>query len=110
MEIIAEEFERLLMLPHMRSYSIESILKMERGEHKGRSTSSLRASLSESQENELVHLLANPPKGIGMGPRHFRELANDQMVDRQIRQLMIFHGLDTSRGCEEARTSASCRQ
>ena len=42
-----------------------------------------------------MRLLANPSNGNGMGPRHFRGLANDQTVDRQIRQLMTFHGLDT---------------
>ena len=74
---------------------------MERDEPRGRSNKSLRRSLSESQERDLVHLLANPTSGNGVGPRHFRELANDQNVDRQIRQLMTFHGLDTR---EDAKT------
>ena len=56
---------------------------------------SLRRRLSDSQEKEFVHLLANPSNGNGMGPRHFREVADDQTVDRQLRQLMTFHGLDT---------------
>ena len=42
-----------------------------------------------------MHLLGNPSKGNRTGPRHFRELANDQTIDRNIRQLMTFHGLDT---------------
>ena len=75
-------------------------MNMERGEPQREEYESLRRSLSESQENELGHLLANPSNGNGMGPRHFRELANDQTVDRQIRQLVTFHGLDTSEDAE----------
>ena len=89
-----EEFERLLMLPHAfifhRQYFEDGEGSAQRAEYE-----SLRRSLSESQENELVRLLANPSNGNGMGPRHFREMANDQTVDHQIRQLMVFHALDT---------------
>ena len=73
----AEEFERLLRLPHAfifhRAYFEDGDGRAQREEYE-----SLRRSLSESQENELVHLLANPSNGSGIGPRHFRELANDQ--------------------------------
>ena len=97
----AEEFERLLRLPHAfifhRGYFEYGEGRAQREEYE-----SLRGSLSQSQENELVNLLANPSNGNGMGPRHFRELANDQTVDHQIRQLMIFHGLDTR---EDAKTN-----
>ena len=90
----SEKFERLLMLPHAfifhRQYFEDGEGRAQREEYE-----SLRRRLAESQENELVRLLANPPNGNGMGPRHFRELANDQTVDHQIRQLMVFHALDT---------------
>ena len=90
----AEEFERLLRLPHAfifhREYFGEGEGRPQREEYE-----SLRRGLSESQEKEFVHLLANPSNGKGMSPRHFRELANDRNVDRKIRQLMTFHGLDT---------------
>ncbi len=96
----AEEFERLLKLPHAfifhREYFEDGEGRAEREEYE-----SLRRDLSESQENELVHLLANPSNGNGMGPRYFRDVANDQTVDHRIRQLMIFHGLDTK---EDAKT------
>ena len=96
----AEEFERLLRLPHAfifhRQYFEDGEGRAQREEYE-----SLRRSLSESQEQDLVQLLANPPSGHGLGPRHFQELANDQNVDRQIRQLMLFHGLDTR---EDAKT------
>ena len=90
----AEEFERLLRLPHAfifhREHFEDGGGRAHREEYE-----SLRRSLSESQESELVYLLANPTNGNGMGPNHFRELAGDQTVDQKIRQLMIFHGLDT---------------
>ena len=90
----SEEFERLLMLPHSFIFHRQYF---ENGEGRGKREEyeSLRRRLSESQENELVHLLANPSNGNGMGPRHFRELANDETVDRQIRRLLVFHALDT---------------
>ena len=90
----AEEFERLLRLPHAfifhREYFEDGEGKAQRDEYE-----SLRRSLSDSQEEEFARLLANPSNGNGMGSKHFRELANNKTVDHQIRQLMIFHGLDT---------------
>ena len=90
----AEEFERLLRLPHAfifhREYFEDGEGQAQREEYE-----SLRRGLSDSQEKEFVRLLANPSNGRGMGPRHFRELANDQTVERRIRHLMTFHGLDT---------------
>ena len=96
----AEEFERLLRLPHAfifhREYFDDGEGRAQREEYE-----SLRRSLSESQEDELVYLLGNSPNGSGISPKHFRELANDRTVDHQVRQLMVFHGLDTK---EDART------
>ena len=95
-----EEFERLLRLPHAfifyRDYFEHGEGRSQREEYE-----SLRRNLSESQEKELVSLLASPPNGNGMGPSLFRELADDQTVNRQVRQLLRFHGLDTK---EEAKT------
>ena len=89
-----EEFERLLGLPHAfifhRKYFEEGEGRSQREEYE-----SLRERLSASQDSEFVRLLATPSIGNGLGPRYFRELANDQTVDRQIRQLISFHGLDT---------------
>ena len=95
-----EEFERLLRLPHAFIFYREHF---EHGE--GRSQreeyESLRRNLSDSQEKELARLLASPPNGNGMGPSLFRELAEDHTIDRQIRQLLRFHGLNTN---EQAKT------
>ena len=94
-----EEFERLLRMPHAfifhREYFEDGEGKAQREEYE-----LLRRSLSASQENEFVNLLANSSNGNGMGPKHFRELANDQTVDHQIRQLMVFHALDTKEDAE----------
>ena len=95
-----DEFERLLRLPHAfifyREYFEHGEGRAQREEYE-----SLRRNLSDSQEKELTSLLASPPNGNGMGPSLFRDLADDQTVDRKIRQLLRFHGLDTK---EEAKT------
>ena len=97
-----EEFERLLRLPHAfifhREYFENGEGRAQREEYE-----SLRQRLSESQEKELGSLLANPANGSGMGPRQFVQLANDQTVDQRIRQLMLFHGLDTN---EDSKTQS----
>lgn len=89
-----EEFEQLLRLPHAfifhREYYQDGGGRAQREEYEA-----LRARLSKSQEDQFVYLLANSSNGSSLGPKHFRELANDQAIDFQIRQLMIFHGLDT---------------
>ena len=96
----AEEFDRLLGLPHAFIFHREYFERGE-GQAQREEYESLRSSLSESQENEFVHLLGNSSNGSGVAPRHFRDLANDQAIDRQIRQIMVFHGLDTR---EDAKT------
>ena len=98
----SEEFERLLKLPHAfifhRDYFENGEGRAQKEEYE-----SLRQRLSESQEKDLGSLLANPAKGSGMGPRQFLQLANDQTVDQRIRQLMLFHGLDTN---EDSKTQS----
>ena len=74
---------------------------MERGEPSGRSTSRYAVAFQSPRSRILCNFLRIRPTGMGLGPRHFQELANDQNVDRQIRQLMLFHGLDTR---EDAKT------
>ncbi len=96
----AEEFESLLRLPHAfifhREHFEDGGGKAQREEYE-----SLRQDLTESQEKELMHLLANPSNGYGLGPRYFQNVANDQSVNWRIRQLMTFHALDTK---EDAQT------
>ena len=98
----AEEFERLLRLPHAFIFHRE-YFEVGEGKAQREEYESHRRGLSESQENEMLHLLANPSNGYGLGSRYFQDLANDHCVDPQIRQLMAFHGLDTR---EDAKTDS----
>ena len=98
----SEEFERLLKLPHAFIFHREYFENGE-GRSQREEYESLRQRLSESQEKELGSLLANPASGSGMGARQFLKLANDQTVDQRIRQLMLFHGLDTK---EDSKTQS----
>ena len=89
-----EEFERLLRLPHAFIFHREYF---ENGEGRAQKEEYevIRQRLSESQERDLMSLLANPSNGNGLGPRQFLQVANDNTVDQTIRELMRFHGLDT---------------
>ncbi|MXW03426.1 MAG: radical SAM protein [Holophagales bacterium] len=84
-----EEFERLLGLPHAFIFHREHYEgSPEREEYE-----KLRSGLSESQEQEFLAILGSPT-----GEREMRvqcaTLANDRTVDRAIRQLLPFHGLN----------------
>ena len=96
----SEEFERLLRLPHAFIFHREYF---ENGEGRAQKEEyeSLRHRLSESQEKELMSLLANPSNGNAFGPSQFLQVANDQNVDQRIRELMRFHGLDTKEESKE---------
>lgn len=99
----AVEFERLLGLPHAFIFHREHFEEGE-GQAQREEYEFLRASLSESQEHEflsLLGLIADSSNGNGAAPRRFQELASDQTIDHQIRQLMALHGLDTR---EDAKT------
>ena len=91
----SEEFERLLRLPHAFIFHREYF---ENGEGRAQKEEyeAMRQRLSESQERDLMSLLANPSNGNAFGPRQFLQVANDHTVDPTIRGLMRFHGLDTS--------------
>lgn len=90
----SDEFERLLRLPHAFIFHREYF---ENGEGRAQKEEyeAMRQRLSESQERDLMSLLANPSNGNAFGPRQFLQVANDHTVDQTIRELMRFHGLDT---------------
>ena len=90
----SEEFERLLRLPHAFIFHREYFENGE-GRAKKEEYEAMRRRLSESQERDLMSLLANPSNGNAFGPRQFLQVANDHTVDQTIRELMRFHGLDT---------------
>ena len=67
----AEEFERLLRLPHAFIFHRE-YFETGDGRPMREEYESLRQGLSDSQEQELVYLLANPSNGLGLGPTYFQ--------------------------------------
>ena len=89
-----EEFQRLLSLPHAfifyRRHYDSGPGQSERMEYE-----SIRRRMSESQEHELVHLLAGPDEATRLDERRFARLANDLAVDPLIRAAMRFHALGT---------------
>ena len=89
-----DEFEQLLRLPHAFIFHRE-YFEVGQGRAQREEYEFLRRSLSETQEREFVHLLNHSSNGSGISPKSFRVLASDRTVDRKIRQLMVFHGLDT---------------
>ena len=89
-----EEFQRLLSLPHAfifhRRHYETGPGQSERLEYE-----SMRRRMSESQEKELVHLLAGPNDAKRLDERQFARLANDLTVDPLIRSALHFHALGT---------------
>ena len=89
-----EEFQRLLSLPHAfifhRRHYETGPGQSERLEYE-----SIRRRMSESQEKELVHLLAGPDDAKRLDERQFARLANDLTVDPLIRSALHFHALGT---------------
>ncbi len=87
------EFERLLSLPHAfifhREYFEHGSGKGAMDEYQG-----LRRRLSESQETELIYLLAGPAEMQGIRREHYQRLTSDPTVDRPLRQVLQFHTLD----------------
>lgn len=87
-------FKQLLSLPHVfifhRDYYENGPGRAVRDEYEG-----LRRRLSESQEQELIHLLAGPVEAKGLRREHYRRLVTDRSVDTLIRKIVHFHILDT---------------
>lgn len=88
------EFLHLLSLPHAfifhREYFEHGEGRYQRDEYEA-----LRRRLSDSQQRELVHLLAGPESATRLDEQGYHLLANDLSVDAQIRRLIAFHTLGT---------------
>ena len=89
-----DEFLRLLSFPHAfifyRNYYELGPGSAERSEYEN-----IRRKMSESQENELIRLLAGPDEAKRIDERRFALLANDLSVDPLIRDALRFHALGT---------------
>ena len=87
-----KEFLHLLSLPHAfifhRNYFQYGEGRGQRDEYEA-----LRQRLSETQERELIHLLAGPEGAQRLDERSYFRLANDRSVDPLIRQVIAFHTL-----------------
>ena len=96
----SREFKRLLSLPHAfifhRAYYEENGEgEAVRAEYKG-----LRERMSESQEDELVALLAGPPDAKSLPREYYRKTVFDSSIDPLLRKAMRFHTLDTGDRCD----------
>ena len=87
-------FKQLLGLPHAfifhRDYYENGPGRAVGDEYEG-----LRRRLSDSQELELIHLLAGPVEATGLRREHYRRLVADRSIDPLIRKVVQFHMLDT---------------
>lgn len=95
-------FEQLLRLPHAFIFHREHFERGD-GQAQREEYESLRSALSPSQEEDFIHLLSNPGESGSVGPRAFKELANDPTIDGQVRRLLMFHALDTK---DDAKTQS----
>ena len=88
------QFQRLLSLPHAFLFNRDHF---EFGEGKGHRDEyeHLRQHMSESQERELVSLLAGPTHAKRLGEKRFTEMAGDRSLDPLIRKAMRFHTMGT---------------
>ena len=98
----SHEFERLLRLPHAfifyREYYENGPGRPVRDEYEA-----LRRRLSESQEQDLIHLLSGPTDGRGLLRKNYRRLADDRSLAPLVRKILEFHILDTK---ESGKTKA----
>ncbi|MCY4623952.1 MAG: radical SAM protein [Chloroflexi bacterium] len=89
-----QEFLHLISLPHAfifhRDYFQYGEGRSQRDEYEA-----LRRRLSESQEKELIRLLAGPQSAQRLDEGSYFRLANDHSIDPLIRQVVGFHTLGT---------------
>lgn len=97
----SKDFERLLGLPH--AFIFHRVHYEDGGEGAAvrADYEKLRARMSESQEQELIALLAGPPGVTGLPRAHYRSLVADRTIDPLLREAMQFHTLDTRDRCDE---------
>ena len=87
------EFERLLSLPHAFIFHRDYF---EKGNGRGvmHEYQELRRRLSDSQERELIHLLAGPVEMKGIRREYYQCLTRDSTIDGFIRDVLRFHTWD----------------
>lgn len=97
----SEDFECLLGLPHAFIFHREYYEEGGDGEGVRAEYERLRKRLSESQERELLALLSGPPGATRLSREYYRVMARNQTADKLIRDLLMYHTLDTKDRCGE---------
>jgi hypothetical protein len=89
-----EEFRHLLNLPHAFIFHRDYF---EFGEGQGQRDEyeSLVRRMSDSQQQELVHLLSRPAEAKRLDEKRYQKLANDRTVDPLLRKAIAHHLLGT---------------
>ena len=89
-----DEFLRLLSFPHAFIFYRDHYEKGP-GQAVRLEYERIRRNMSESQESELVRLLAGPEGAIRIDEKRMALLSNDLSVDPLIREALRFHALGT---------------
>lgn len=96
-----EAFLRLLSFPHAFIFHRTHYEEHGDGQAVRAEYEYLRNSMSDSQERELIALLAGPAAGVSSWRSYYRRVANDGVIDPLVRKTMRFHTLDTKDRCDE---------
>ena len=102
-----KDFERLLSLPHAFIFHRAHYEGNGRGQAVRAEYEKLRERMSESQERELVALLAGPSDAKSLPREYYRRAAADNTIDPLLRKVMRFHTLDTKDRCDEEKILAT---
>lgn len=97
----SKEFHRLLSLPHAFIFHRTYYEENGEGQAVRAEYEKLRERMSESQERELVALLAGPPDARNLPREYYRRIAASDAIDPLLRKVMRFHTLDTKDRCDE---------
>ena len=100
-----QEFQHLLSLPHAFIFH-RDYFELGEGRSQRDEYEALRRRLSESQERELIQLLAGPEGATALDERSYFRLANDLSLDPLIRQVIGFHTLGTKYAPDAAGTES----
>lgn len=89
-----QAFERLLTLPHAFIFNRAHYLYGE-GRAILEDYESLRKRFSDSQESELIQILAGPQEARALPRDYYRKMSEDRTLNPLVRETMRFHTLDT---------------
>ena len=88
----AHSFLGMLTLPHAFIF-YRNFFEHDEGRAAREEYESLRRRLSNSQEEDLLCLLAGSAEEVRVRPERFRQMANDHSIDPALRRILRFHEL-----------------